>query len=142
MPLEVFTEEWSRACCEELNRHDGYRQAAADWEGASVMVMTADPAQGVDQDRAVYLDAARGHCHGARLATPEDLEQAPYVFQADPATWKRLMAGEVEPVAAVMTGKLKLTRGSLMTLAKHAAAASAMVKAVALVPSTFPGAPS
>lgn len=139
MPLEVFTEEWSRACCEQLNQHEGYRQAAADWEGASVMVMTADPAQGVHEDRAVYLDAARGRCNGARTATPEDMEEAPYVFRADPATWKRLMAGEVEPVQAVMTGKLKLTRGSLMTLAKHAAAATAMVKAVAQVESTFPG---
>jgi putative sterol carrier protein len=139
MPLEVFTEEWSRACCEQLNQHEGYRQAAADWEGDSVMVMTADPALGVQQDRAVYLDAHQGNCRGARVATAEDMEKASYVFQADAATWRRLMAGEVEPVQAVMTGKLKLTRGSLMSLAKHAAAASAMVKAVALVESTFPG---
>ena len=23
--MEVFTEEWSRACCEEMNRREAYR---------------------------------------------------------------------------------------------------------------------
>jgi putative sterol carrier protein len=137
--MEVFTEEWANACCEALNRGEAYSVAAAGWEeGVSVLTMAADPAHGIMEDRAVLLDAHRGHCRGARVATEADIEAASFVFRADAATWKRLLAGEVEPVAAIMAGKLKLTKGSLMTLAKYAKAATAMVAAAGEVGGTFP----
>jgi len=141
--MEVFTEEWASACCEALNRGGAYAVAAADWEeGVSVLSMSADPAHGIMEDRAVYIDAHRGHCRGARMASEADIEAAPYVFRANAATWKRLLAGEVEPVTAVMQGKLKLVRGSLFALAKHAKAATAMVAAAGEVGGTFPLSPS
>ena len=135
---EVFTEEWSRACCERLNASEAYRSAAATWQGAIVLVMAADPAQGVDADRAVYIDAHQGACRGARVATDGDAETAPFVFRADVPTWKRLLAGETDPVAAVMAGKLRLVRGGLMTVAKYAGAAKEMIAAAAEVGGTFP----
>ena len=135
---EVFTEEWSRACCERLNARESYRSAAATWEGAIVLVMAADPAQGVDADRAVYIDAHQGACRGARMAAEGETETAPFVFRADVPTWKRLLAGETDPVAAVMAGKLRLVRGGLMTVAKHAGAAKEMIAAAAEVGGTFP----
>jgi putative sterol carrier protein len=140
--MEVFTEEWASACCEALNRAGVYAVAAAEWEeGASVLSMSADPAHGIMEDRAVFVDAHRGYCNGARMATEADIEAASFVFRADAATWKRLLAGEVEPVAAVMAGKLKLTKGSLFALAKHAKAATAMVAAAGEVGGTFPASP-
>ena len=136
--MEVFTEEWCVACCERLNQRESYRTAAAGWEGAAVLLMSADPAHGNHQDRAVWLDINNGSCRGTRVATAEDLETAPYLFRAGPAEWKRLLAGEVDPVAAVMTGKLKLSRGNLFTLARYAAAAREMVHAAGEVGGTFP----
>ncbi|HEX8245635.1 MAG TPA: SCP2 sterol-binding domain-containing protein [Longimicrobium sp.] len=136
--MEVFTEDWARACCEALNRSEAYRVSAATWEGAIVLAMQADAAQGVDADRAVYIDAHQGACRGARMATGNEAETAPFVFRADPATWKRLLAGEMEPVSAVMMGKLRLVRGNLFTLAKYAQAAKDMVSAAAQVEATFP----
>jgi putative sterol carrier protein len=138
MPMEVFTAEWSAACCEALNRREAYRAAAAAWEGAIVLAMGPDPAQGIEEERAVFIDAHRGECRGARPATADDLASAPFVFRADPASWKRLLAREIDPVGAVMQGKLRLVRGSLMTLAKYAAAAREMVAAAADVGGTFP----
>jgi putative sterol carrier protein len=138
---EVFTEEWSAACCERLNASDAYRAEAASWEGAIVLVMTADAAHGIDAERAVWIDAHQGACRGSRVATEEDRAGAPFVFSADPAAWKRLLAGEIEPVAAVMQGKLRLLRGGLFTLAKYAGAAREMVAAAAEAGGTFPPAP-
>jgi putative sterol carrier protein len=94
------------------------------------------------EDRAVFIDAHRGRCHGARMASEEDVEAASYVFRADAATWKRLLAGETDPVAAVMQGKLKLVRGSLFALAKYARAATAMVAAAGEVGGSFPASPA
>jgi putative sterol carrier protein len=138
--MEVFTEEWCAACCDRLNQRESYRLAAAGWEGAAVLLMSADPEQGVEEDRAVWLDIHHGQCRSARVATEEDLETAPYVFRADPAQWKRLLDNEMDPVSAVMQGKLKLSRGNLFTLAKYAPAAREMVLAAGEVDGTFPSA--
>lgn len=136
--MEVFTDEWCVACCDRLNQRESYRLAAAGWEGAAVLLMSADPAQGIHDDRAVWLDIHDGRCRGARVATAHDLETAPYVFRAGPADWKRLLAGEIDPISAAMTGKLKLSRGNLFTLAKYAPAAREMVLAAGEVGGTFP----
>lgn len=136
--MEVFTGEWCTACCAQLNARESYREAAAGWEGTVVLVMTADPAQGVDAERAVWIDAHHGACREARPATAADLASATYVLQSDPAGWKRLLAGEADPVSSMMTGKLRLTRGSLFALAKYAQAAREMVLAAGEVGGAFP----
>jgi putative sterol carrier protein len=136
--MEVFTDEWCAACCERLNARDSYRQAAAGWQGAVVLVMTADEAQGVGAERAVWIDAHDGVCRESRVATPADRAAAAYVLHADRAGWKRLLAGEADPVSSMMTGKLRLAKGSLFALAKYAQAAREMVLAAGEVGGTFP----
>lgn len=136
--MEVFSEAWCAACRDRLNQRESYHLAAAGWEGAAVLLMSADAERGIGHDRAVWLDVHHGRCRAARVASPRDLETAPYVFRADPANWKRLLAGEMDPVAAVMQGKLELARGNLFTLAKYAAAAREMVHAAGEVGGTFP----
>lgn len=136
--MEVFTEEWCTACCARLNARESYRTAAADWEGSVVLVMTADPAQGVDADRAVWIDARHGVCHESHVASAAERGSATYVLQADPAGWQRLLAGEADPVSSLMTGKLRLIRGNLFALAKYAGAAKEMVLAAGEVGGTFP----
>jgi putative sterol carrier protein len=138
--MEVFTDEWCAECCARLNARDSYRQAAATWEGTVVLVMTADAAHGIPLERAVWIDAHHGECRGSRAATDADRAGAAYVLQADPAGWKRLLAGEADPVSSMMTGKLKLTKGSLFALAKYAQAAREMVLAAGEVGGTFPAA--
>jgi len=137
--MEVFTEEWARACCDALNRSEAYRASAATWEGEIILQMSADPAQGVDADRSVYIDAHRGACRRAHLAGEDDIARAAFAFRADPGTWKRLLAKEIEPVAAVMQGKLRLVRGNLFTLARYSQAAKDMVSAAGEAGGTFPG---
>lgn len=136
--MEVFSEEWCVACCERLNERESYRTSAAGWKGDIVLAMAADPAHGIDADRAVWIDADDGVCRGTRVATEQDLQTAAFVFRADAGQWKRLLAGEVDPVSAAMTGKLKLSRGNLFVLARYAQAAREMVLAAGEVGGAFP----
>lgn len=138
--MEVFTDEWCTASCERLNARESYRRAAAGWHGSMVLQMTADAAHGIPHDRAVLLDVHEGGCRGARLATDDDLAAAAYVLRADAGTWKRLLAGALDPIPAVMQGRLKLVRGGLFTLAKYADAAREMVAAAGEAGGTFPDA--
>ena len=137
--MEVFTEEWARACCEALNRSAAYRGSAAQWEGSIVLAMSPDGAHGVEAERAVFIDAHRGACRGAHVASDDEASTATYVLRADPATWKRLLAKEIDPVGAVMQGKLRLARGGLFALAKFSQAARDMIAAAAEVGGAFPG---
>lgn len=139
--MEVFTEAWCQACCAQMNARPSFREAAATWEGGVVLVMTADAARGVPDERAAWVDMHHGACRGSHLATADDRAAAAYVFQADPATWARLLAGDTDPVQAVMAGKLRLAKGNLFALAKYAAAAREMVIAAGEAGGTFPAAP-
>jgi putative sterol carrier protein len=138
LTLEVFTEEWSRRCCERLNERPAYRQAAADWTDAVVLSMAADPAHGIAEDRAVYLDLAHGECRGTRVASAEDRSSAPIVLRADAAAWRQMLEGGQDPVSMVVQGRLKLERGSLFVLARYAAAAREMLSAAAEAGGVFP----
>jgi putative sterol carrier protein len=139
MALEVFSEEWSHAACEKLNQHEPYRSAASNWEGAIVMVMRADPKAGVTEERATYFDLHHGACRGARVASNADRDDAPYVMSAPPGVWKQIFSRQLEPISAIMFGKLKLERGSMFTLARYTTAAKEMVVAASMVDSQFPG---
>ena len=138
MPSEVFTEEWSRACCRALNGRAAYAAVAADWRDAVVLVMGADASLGIREERAVFLDLYEGACRGTRLATAEDRAAAPFVLRAEAATWRRLLSGRLEPISAVLGGELRLERGSLMAMARYASAAREMLAAAAEAGGTFP----
>lgn len=138
MPTEVFTAEWSRACCQALNARPNYAAVAADWRDAVVLVMGADPALGIDRDRAVFLDLYEGACRSTRVATPEDRASAPFVLHAEAASWRRLLSGDTDPVSAVMRGELRLERGSIMAMAMYAPAAREMLAAASEAGGVFP----
>jgi putative sterol carrier protein len=136
MTLELFSDRWAQQWCKGLNASAAYRAAAADWQGAVALVMTATDGE---DPRGVYMDAAGGICRVARVATEADLAGAAYVFEATPAVWREVFSGRTAPVMALFSGKLRLTRGSLAALMPHAGAARELIAAAAAVPVRFPG---
>lgn len=139
MPHEVFTEEWAHAWKNELNQSASYEQAAKTWEWPLALVMEADPDESVPEDRAVYVDLYHGKCRDARVASAEDLEQAPYVISADPYTWREVMEGTLEAISGIMKGRIVLTRGNMVVLAQYVSAARELVDAATRIDSAFPG---
>jgi putative sterol carrier protein len=131
----VFSDDWARACATVLNQREGYRVAAASWEGAILLVMHApSPAE----ERRVFLDLWHGDCRGARAAAPEDEAAARYVLAGTVTAWKQVLTSAVAPLVAIMTGKLRLTKGSLTELIPYVNAAKELVAAASLVEATFP----
>jgi len=135
---EIFTDEWARQWCRAIHESAEYRSAASGWEGAILVVMSADPDMGVASERRVFLDLRDGDCRGGRRAEEADAEAALFVLRAAPATWHRVLAGEVEPVWGLMSGKIELAKGSIAQLIPYTLAAKRMVEAAAAMPSTFP----
>jgi putative sterol carrier protein len=137
MSYEVFTHDWAVACGEQINENEDYRQAAKNWEWPLVLTMTADPKLGVPE-RSVYLDLYHGECRKARAATADDLDGVPFVIKADPETWKRVLERDLEPIFGLIRGKLKLAKGSLVSLLPYTTAAKEMVLSAACVETEFP----
>jgi putative sterol carrier protein len=142
MAFEVFTDDWAAAWGEALRASDAYRRAAARWEGSLLLVLAPDSARGISQERGVLLDLWRGECRAARMASSEDQATATFVVRAPAPVWQELLARRVEPLFALVAGRLKLERGSLAALTPFAAAARELVLAAANLEAEFPGTPA
>jgi putative sterol carrier protein len=137
MSYEVFTHDWAVACGDQINANEEYRKAARNWKWPLVLIMKADARLGVPE-RSVFLDLFEGDCREARVAQAADLEAVPYVISADPPTWKRVLEHDLEPIPGIMRGKLKLVKGSLVSLLPYVTAAKEMVNSAANVDTRFP----
>ncbi|MCJ7754023.1 MAG: hypothetical protein MUP13_05635, partial [Thermoanaerobaculales bacterium] len=68
MAAEIFTDDWATLWNDSINGNADYKKAATKWEGAIAMLMTADPAMGMSEDRIVIADLWHGDCRGAKTA--------------------------------------------------------------------------
>ncbi len=132
--ITAFSNEWAAAWGAALNGSATYREAAATWEGAIAVVVSAAG----DRTAAVYLDVWHGGCLAARVATEPDLAQAAFVLEAEPAAWKAVLSGGLSPMMALLSGRVRLTRGELARLLPYATAAKELVSLAGSITTEFP----
>ena len=137
---EFPRDEWFRALAGEINDSQAYRDAAADWEGDIAFVVEADPERGVPVDIWGYLDLWHGACRDGRLIGPAEGEEAAFVISATYRRWKDVVRGDLDPVRAMMQGKLRV-RGDLPTILRYVQAAHELVVLCGVVPTRFPDEP-
>ena len=135
--LEFPREAWFAALADEINRSEDYRAAAADWEGDIAFVVEADPERGVPDDVWGYLDLWHGSCRSGRISTPGDGAAAEFVISASYRRWKDVVLGDLDPVRAMMQGKLRV-RGDLPKILRYVQAAHELVAICGTVPTRFP----
>ena len=136
MALEAFSQPWADAWAGQLNASPAYQAAAERWEGSVALVLDdPDPAA----RRAVLLDLWHGACRSAVAADPETArEQAVYVFKGGLAAWRQVLCDGGSPVLAIMSGGIRLAKGSLAALLPYAAAAKELLELAGRVPTAFP----
>jgi putative sterol carrier protein len=131
------TDEWFHALEGRINASTAYRDAAADWEGDISFVIQAEPDRNVPDDVWGYLDLWHGACRDARVVTPERGDEARYVLTAPYTRWKDIVRGDLDPIKAMMQGKLKV-RGDLPTIVRYVRAADELVQLTGQVETSFP----
>lgn len=136
MAARPFTQEWADAFREAINASPEYRESGKGWVWPLALALEATPELGYAESTAILLDLSEGHCEKASV-TAADTVSAPYVLWGDYKTWKEIIRGELDPIAAILLRKLHLT-GSIATIAQHASAAEALVRCAAAVPTEFP----
>ena len=139
MPAFLST-PWAEALCAALSASDAYREAAATWEGDLCFVARAgDGPDGsrLDADRTAYFDLHHGACRGAgAVSSAADVGPA-FAIEAAYADWHKILGGRLDPITAVMLGKLRVT-GDKSAVLRHAKAAKAMVACAAALDTEWP----
>ena len=133
--------DWAEAYCEELNRDQDYAKAARNWRHGPVMFVVTEVPEAVASRLGgvtvgFILDLHEGKCKGVSWTTaPEtEKERAAFVITAPYRNWVSVIKGELHPVTALMTMKLKVEKGDIGVLLRFAQAAIAMVNAAKRVP--------
>lgn len=130
------SDEWLATFQGLINGSDEYREAASDWEGDIAFVLEAEPDRGVPDDLVAWLDLWHGGCRGARMISLAEGEDTAYGIRAPYSRWREVLLGDLEPVKAMVQGKLKV-RGDLAEIVRHVRAAKELVRLTTLVPSEF-----
>ena len=138
MPIPFPSPEWVAAYKDAINANANYKAVSKDWtHGVVVMVVKADAALGIEEDLAMWLDVHQGDCRMTKLLPAKDAQDAPFVIEADYAKWKQVIRRELDPIKAMMQGKLKLTKGHLPTMLRFVESSRQLVFSAAKVDTQF-----
>lgn len=121
--------EWTQAFAAAVNNNEVYRTHGKAWTFGSVaMVVSKNEAVGIKDDMGMILDVHEGVCRGAELVHGMDAVMgSPFVIVAPYERWKKVIDGELDPIKAMMEGKLKMTKGHLPTMLRFVLSSRALV---------------
>jgi putative sterol carrier protein len=127
--LTFASEPYGAALMAAVNANGRYRMLASGWEGAVYLNIA-------DRERCLWLDLHHGTCRGFFSATSPDDKPAPFVYTATLANWQKICEGQLNPVTAMATMKLKV-KGNMAQVMRYSQASVAMVKCALVVPTSW-----
>ena len=133
--MEVFSAEWAASLADELNGDGEYRRLAEGWRGVLGLAMV----DGAAEPRVAILDLEAGACRGA--STDPAMQPPDHLIEADAETWRTVLAGDVQPIWGLMSGRLRLTKGNLADLLPYADSAVRIVECARRLGGVFPSEP-
>lgn len=138
MAFDFPSAEWADAYMKAINASEEYKTVGKEWtHGAVSLVVKADPALRIAEDTAMVLDIDRGECKECRLTSAGEAEKAPFVIVGTYALWKQVIRKELDPIKAMMQGKLKLTKGHMPTMVKYVHSSRKLVELTSGVATKF-----
>jgi putative sterol carrier protein len=128
------SDKWAKAYMKALNENKAYGDAASDWEGDFLFVLT--PSDKLKEKTAIYIDLYHGKCRDAYALKPGEEKKTDFVIEAPYGVWVRVIKKELDPIQGLMTGKLKL-KGDMAKVMRYTKAAQEMVNTTTTIESEF-----
>ncbi len=135
MGIPFATEAWIKALQEELNKSQGYQEAAKTWEGDFYFVVTAG--DGIPADVHMYMDLWHGECREAMEITDPATKDPAFVMSAPVDVWRKVVEKKLDPIKGLMTRQLKL-KGNMMKIMKAPKAAIELVECTTRIQTDWP----
>ncbi len=131
---KFFSEEWIEEYMKAINESKEYEEAAKDWEGDFLFVV--EPDEELKEPLYAYIDLYHGKARKAfKVKDPSEVKAA-YEFRGKYSDWKKLLAGELDPIKGLVTGKFKL-KGNMAMVMKYAKAAQILTELTKKVQTEF-----
>lgn len=134
--MPVFpSQEWIKAMEALLDKNPEYKKAGATWEGDTIMIIEAE--EGLLPESFIYYS----HPHHGEILESYQLKSetektANYVIRAPYSTFKLIIQKKLDPMKAMMTGKIKI-KGDMKKLLQYAKFQQLGMEALALVETQF-----
>ena len=134
MALPFPSDPWVKALMEDLNASQAYLDAARNWEGDFYFII--EPAGSMAGPVTLYMDLWHGKCREAFELDGAGREPV-FRLSGPVATWKKVITKKLDPMAALMTGQLKLT-GNMAMVMRNVRAAKELVESCTRIPTDYP----
>lgn len=134
MGLPAFKQEWVKAFVNACNNNKDYEDAAKTWEGDFTFIVEPD---GPLKERiAFWVDLWHGKARDGRELIGNDAVKAAYEVSGKYLNWVKVLKKELDPIQALMQGKLKL-KGDMAKVMRAVKAAQQLVVSTTMVDTQF-----
>lgn len=133
LPFPTF--EWFQRFGEVLNESAEYAEAAADWEGDVVFILTADEARKIPE-QIFYMDLWHGKCRGVKRLNGRAEIKAEIILSGHYDQWLEVIRKEMEPLQSIMQGRLQI-EGNMGKLMRNVQAPLVMVDLITKIDTKF-----
>ncbi len=121
MAYRFPSEEYVQAVMDVLNNDEQYAEIAKNWEGDILFLI--EPDKGIESagfPMTLYFDLWHGKCREVRVIDPEveEVPDAAYTLIAPQANYLRVLRGELHPMQAMVTRRLKV-EGSMAYMLRN-----------------------
>lgn len=130
--LRFPSDEWIKVFKEELNKSKAYAEAAKDWEGDFLFVITPD--EDLKKEIVFYIDLWHGKCRDAHLVKGK--KNAMFVFKGPFSNWKKIIRKELDPIRGLIRGMFTV-EGDSRVILEQAKAAQELVNTASKIPVIF-----
>jgi len=131
---KFFTQEWIDEFVKAVNSSEEYANAAKDWEGDFLFVV--EPDEGLEKPMYAYIDLYHGKARKGYVVEDPSKVRAAFEFRGKLSSWKKLLAGEIDPIKGLVTRKFEL-KGNMAMVMRYAKAAKLLVECTKQVETEF-----
>lgn len=124
--------EWIKIFKEELNKSKTYEEAAKDWEGDFLFIITPD--EELKKEVIFYVDLWHGKCRDAYLVDGE--KTAAFEFKGPYSNWKKVINKELDPIRGLIRGMFTV-EGDSRVILDQSKAAQELVNTASTIPVEF-----
>ena len=122
--------EWLESLKDKLNTDEKYKKIASKWEGD--IIFQINPSGALKDEVIYYVNLWHGECLGVEELEKVDEKEAVFVLDADYHNIVRVVKGDMGPMQAMLTRKLKV-KGNLGYMLKNVPTVMYFVKCVQAV---------
>jgi putative sterol carrier protein len=126
--------EWAAQLFAAVNENSAYAEAARAWEGD--ILLRVLPEVPSTRPPGIHLDLAHGTCRSAVYVDDSTGTTSEFVFEASHADWREILEGRLEPVNAVVSGRVKV-RGNFAKAMRFTKASGLLIGSASTIPTEF-----